>query len=216
MESRLLIAAPGAQESLTKSKSFCCWEYLLLGIREEEQKSFLFSYGDGLEQGRIHYPAGWKVLVWFGQAVGNFIVFSKTLFPEENKFEINTVVGLPCHIHVGWGLGLYSTGCTIIHLKKTFFGGGGVEEKFARIKLNVFFFSEQTLTCFCHCFGVSFFSNVSKKAHCVLSTAWIICYKESILALLSYLPLRSSWMRKREWEWQREECLVKNIEHFYR
>lgn len=214
MESRLLIAAPGAQESLTKSKSFCCWEYLLLGIREEEQKSFLFS-GDGLEEGRIHYPAGWKVLVWFGQAIGNFIVFSKTLFLEENKLEVNTVVGLPCCICVGWGLGLYSTGCTIIHLKKTWWRGGEWRKSLPELNW-MFFFQSKTLTCFYHCFGVSFFSNVSKKAHCVLNTAWIICYKESILALLSYLPLHSSWMRKREWEWQREECLVKNIEHFYR
>lgn len=82
------------------------------------------------------------------------------------------------------------------------------------------FLQSASLTSVCYCFDIVFlffsFSNISKKAHYVLSTVWIICCKESTLVLLSYPPLHSSWMRKKEWEWQREECLAKNIEHFYR
>lgn len=114
---------------------------------------------------------------------------------------------------------MYSTAHTVINLEKNTVFWKVEEEKFARIKsLNVF--AERNiniyLLLFWHCFLSFSFSNISKKAHYVLSTVWIICCKESTLVLLSYPPLHSSWMRKKEWEWQREECLAKNIEHFYR
>lgn len=199
--------------SLTKSKSLCCWEYLLLGIRRRKKKLPL-SYGGSLEEGRIHYPAGCKVLLWLGRAIGNFTVFSINTFTwnlfSSRKYSSGFTPSYLCGVRMG-GV-FYRLHCNTFEENMMV---GGVEGKFARFKsLNVF--SGQNINMLLSCFGVSFFSNDSKKARCVLSTAWIICYKESILALLSYLPLHSSWMRKKEWEWQREECLVKNIEHFYR
>lgn len=140
-------------------------------------------------------------------------------------------------MHVGFFpirlmVGLYSIACSVIHWKNIWIlhGWGGQEvcqnetvESFYRVCINLGI-------CFLGCFGlvllwfffsffplIFFFSSIiSKKALCVLNIVWIICCKGNTLVLLSYPLLHSNWMRKKGWEWQREEYLVKNTEHFYR
>lgn len=50
----------------------------------------------------------------------------------------------------------------------------------------------------------------------MLSIAWIIYCKGSILALWSYPRLHTSWMKKKGWGWQKEALPVRTIAHFYR